>query len=110
MDIRTIISIIIIAIVLILIAIYLLTNQKKRVMDWLIYAVSIAEKQLGEKTGQLKLGLVYDWFIGKFPIFATICPQKVFDAWVDVALKTMREWLKSKNKISEYILNKPSDE
>lgn len=58
---------------------------------------------LGEKTGQLKLRLVYDWFVEKFPILATIVPFKVFSAWVDTALDTMKEWLEVNNKIGDYI-------
>lgn len=76
---------------------YLVINQRKKVLEWLKAAVTEAEKELGEKTGQLKLRTVYDWFIQKFPIIATVLPFSVFSAWVDIALDTMEEWLKNES-------------
>ena len=103
MDWATIIPIIVICIVALLTIIYLITNQKKRIIEWLKYAGSMAEKELGKNTGQLKLRLVYDWFVEKFPIVATVLPFKVFSAWVDVALNTMNGWIDSKGAIGNYI-------
>lgn len=54
-------------VLLIVASILLAVNQKKKVIEWLKYAVSMAEKELGKDTGQLKLRRVYDWFIEKFP-------------------------------------------
>lgn len=82
---------------------YMVINQKQKVLEWLKYAVCEAERILGEKTGQLKLRAVYDWFCDKFKILAAILPFKVFSAWVDVALETMRHWLEVGNPIGDYI-------
>lgn len=104
MDWQMIIAIIVLALILILAIVYLIRNQKARVLEWLKYAVSMAETELGKKTGQLKLRLVYDWFIEKFPHFSAFLPFKIFSSWVDVALETLNSWLKSGNAISDYIL------
>lgn len=90
-------------IVIAAILIYLCINQRKKIIEWLKYAVSDAEKQLGGGTGQLKLRLVYDSFCEKFPIVAALLPFKVFSSWVDTALDTMKEWLEHNSKIGEYI-------
>ena len=73
--------------------VYLVCNQKTRVIEWLKIAVTEAEKLLGGGMGQLKLRKVYDWFVEKFPFLAAIIPFKVFSAWVDIALATMENWL-----------------
>ncbi len=86
------------------ILIYLIINQKHKVIEWLKYAVSEAEKILGSGTGQLKLRQVYDWFCAKFRFLAAVLPFRVFSAWVDTALETMREWLDVNNKIGDYII------
>ena len=103
MEIRDIIALIIGAIILIIVIAYMVTQQKSKCIEWLKYAVSEAERLLGEKTGQLKLRMVYDWFCEKFPVIASILPFKVFSAWVDVALQTMGKWLECGNKIGDYI-------
>ncbi|MGN0493515.1 MAG: hypothetical protein ACI4F7_07700 [Acutalibacteraceae bacterium] len=89
------------AVVIILLAL----NQKKRIIMWLTYAVSEAEKQLGAKTGQYKLRLVYDQFIKAFPKIATVISPETFSRWVDIALRTMRKWIEDGNQIGEYIMN-----
>lgn len=103
MDIQTVIPIVIGAIIIIAIILYMILNQKKKVQEWLLYAVSEAEKHLGAGTGQLKLRKVYDWYCAKFPILAAVLPFKVFSGWVDTALDTMRMWLTSNAYISGYI-------
>ena len=91
------------AIILIIIAAYLIINQRSKVIDWLKGAVTEAEKEFGEKTGQLKLRAVYDWFIQQFPIIASIVPFPVFSAWVDIALDTMEEWLGNNQQVQTYV-------
>lgn len=90
-------------IILIIIAAYLITNQRSKVIEWLKAAVTEAEKELGEKTGQLKLRTVYDWFIQQFPIIASIVPFPVFSGWVDVALETMDEWIDKNKQVKAYV-------
>lgn len=87
----------------IIIIIYLIVNQRKKVLEWLKYAVTEAEKMLGEKTGQLKLRQVYDWFVAKFPVLAAVVPFRMFSAWVDIALETMRKWLDENKNVANYV-------
>lgn len=77
--------------------------HRSRAIEWLIWAVSAAEKEIGSKTGQLKLHRVYDWYIKQFPWISNIIPFCVFSRWVDIALKTMREWVDKKTPIGAYI-------
>lgn len=87
----------------IIIIIYLILNQRQKVIEWLKYAVAEAEKLLGSGTGQLKLRKVYDWFCEKFPTVSAILPFKVFSAWVDTALDVMNKWLETNGKIESYV-------
>lgn len=107
MELKDIIALSIGGLILIGFIIYLIVNQKKKIIEWLKYAVTMAETELGSETGQLKLRLVYDWFVQQFPILAAILPFKVFSKWVDVALETLNKWLggsdKGTAKIAEYI-------
>lgn len=84
------------------ILIYLVCNQRQKIIEWLKYAVVEAEKYLGGGTGQLKLRLVYDWFCQQFPVAAACFPFSVFSAWVDVALDAMKRMLNNP-QIAEYI-------
>ena len=89
----------------VIIIFYLIVNQKHKSIEWLKYAVTEAEKLLGEKTGQLKLRQVYDWFVEKFPVVAAFLPFRVFSSWVDVALETMRKWLEDNKQVLNYVEN-----
>ncbi len=104
MNVSDIIALSIGAVIGIIVIVYLCKNQKAKVIEWLKYAVTEAEKLLGGGTGQLKLRLVYDWFVDKFPAVATVVPFAVFSAWVDVALETMKHWLEIGNPIGNYIM------
>ena len=103
MQISDIIALIIGGIIAVIVVAYLVINQKKKVIEWLKWAVSEAEKMLGGGTGQLKLRLVYDWFVQKFPIVAAFLPFRVFSAWVDTALETFRKWLDENRNVASYI-------
>ena len=103
MNIQQIIALIIGAFALIGIIIYLLVNQREKVIEWLKGAVVRAEKLLGEKTGQLKLRQVYDWYVDKFPIIAAFLPFEVFADWVDVALDAMNTWVCNNKQIEMYV-------
>ena len=41
-------------------------KQLNKVREWLLYAVTKAEKELGAGTGKLKLRYVYDMFVARF--------------------------------------------
>lgn len=90
-----------VAVFLVVLTIYLMGFK-----NWLVWAVSEAEKVLGSGTGQLKLRLVYDMAVARFPILAKIMPFKVFSNMVDAALKIMNEMIKSNSAIAETITNK----
>ncbi len=72
-------------------------EQREKVKEWLLWAVTEAEKELGSGTGQLKLRQVYDLFLQRFPAIAKKISFATFSYWVDKALIDMREML-SKNK------------
>lgn len=109
MQISEIIPLVIGAIIGIGVIIYLIVNQKQKVIEWLKWAVVEAEKLLGSGTGQLKLRQVYDWFCKQFPTTAALVPFPVFSAWVDTALETMHHWLEVGNPIGDYILKKDGE-
>ncbi|MBQ1296210.1 MAG: hypothetical protein IIY21_19340 [Clostridiales bacterium] len=67
--------------------------------EWLKYAVCVAEEELGSGTGQLKLHMVYDMFVEKFPALASVLPFNIFSKWVDLALEWMREQLEKNEMI-----------
>jgi len=67
--------------------------------EWLKWAVCYAEEQLGTGTGQLKLHMVYDMFVEKFPALASVLPFNIFSKWVDLALEWMDEQLEKNENI-----------
>ena len=72
-------------------------------IEWLKGAVAEAERYLGSGTGQLKLRMVYDAFIDKFPGFSTIVPFKLFSYWVDLALKWFDNQLENNPQVKSFI-------
>lgn len=91
-------------ILVILICIYGCMTGK--VKEWLKYAVTLAEKELGSGTGQLKLRQVYDWFVDTFPVFSKILPFVIFSKMVDNALEWLRIELEKNNNIKIYVEDK----
>lgn len=89
-----------VAVFLVVLTIYLMGFK-----NWLVWAVSEAEKVLGSGTGQLKLRLVYDMAVARFPIVAKLIPFKLFSNMVDAALKIMSEMIKNNASIAEAITN-----
>ena len=78
-------------------------EQIAKVKQWLLWAVSEAEKILGGGTGQLKLRYVYDMFVTKFPVVAKLISFTYFGELVDEALEQMRELLDTNEAIEAYI-------
>lgn len=68
--------------------------QIEKCKEWLLWAVTQAEAELGSGTGQLKLRQVYDLFVQRFPAVARAVSFDTFALWVDGALDEMREMLK----------------
>lgn len=75
----------------------------KKTSAWLLYAVTEAEKKLGDGTGAIKLTMVYDMFVTKFPLLSTFLSYTTFKYLVDKALDTMRTLLQENAKIEAYV-------
>ena len=71
--------------------------------EWLLWAVTEAEKELGGGTGKLKLRQVYDLFVTRFPWLARIVPFDLFSSMVDDALEEMREMLKTNQAVKAHV-------
>ena len=80
-------------------------EQMAKVKEWLLYAVTEAEKELGGGTGQLKLRQVYDLFVQRFPAVAAVVSFDTFSLWVDEALEQMRELLAKNEHAAAYVEN-----
>lgn len=78
----------------------------KNAKEWLLFAVIEAEKQLGSDTGALKLRVVYDQFLEKFPVLRMWVSFGLFSKMVDEALDKMQDLAESKGAINEYIQSK----
>lgn len=78
-------------------------RQLKKVQEWLLYAVTMAEKELGSGTGRLKLRYVYDWFLQTFPWLAKLISFELFSSMVDDVLEEMRKMLDSNVAVSAYV-------
>lgn len=71
------------------------TEQMDKIREWLVWAVTSAEKELGGGTGKLKLRRVYDLFVTRFPWLAKSVSFEVFSLLVDDALEDMRKMLEN---------------
>lgn len=78
-------------------------NEKVNVKEWLLLAVTEAEKALGSGTGKLKLRQVYQMFVETFPVFSKLIGFDTFATWVDDALATMYHLIATNTNINEYI-------
>ena len=79
-----------------LVAFIAIRSKKITITDWLLLAVSEAERQLGSGTGQQKLKRVYLWFTERFPVASYFVSFDIFSAWVDKTLDIMKRILESK--------------
>ena len=77
--------------------------NKERAKEWLLGAVTEAEKELGSKTGKLKLRFVYDLFIAKFPIFSKLISFQGFSDMVDDVLVEMRKIINTNTAVFKYV-------
>ena len=78
-------------------------DQMDAVREWLLGAVTKAERELGGGTGQLKLRYVYDLFVVRFPWVAKLLPFSAFSDLVDEALVEMRDMLDKNEKVQMYV-------
>ena len=77
--------------------------QLEKVKEWLLWAVTEAEKDLGGGTGALKLRQVYDLFVTRFPWLVKVISFSLFSTMVDEALDKMREMLKTNQAIRNFV-------
>ena len=78
-------------------------SQVAKIKEWLLFAVTKAEQELGEKTGQLKLRTVYDLFVSRFPTTAKLVSFETFSVWVDEALVEMKKMLENNKQIETIV-------
>ncbi len=83
--------------------------QLTKVKEWLLYATTLAEKELGGGTGKLKLRYVYDLFVQKFAWLAKEMSFETFSGLVDEALGDMNDLLRT-NAAVQLFVNGPSEE
>lgn len=82
------------------------SEQVYKIKKWLLYAVTSAEKELGGKTGDLKLRMVFDMFVSRFPLVAKLISFSTFSYWVDEALDEMKKLLEENSAIKTLVENK----
>ena len=78
-------------------------QQLEKIQEWLLFAVTQAEKELGNNTGQLKLRMVYGQFIDKFKFIALLITFEEFSDMVDNALDVMRSMLSSNEAVKQLV-------
>ncbi len=77
-------------------------EQLKELEKYLRYLVWKAEKYFGSKTGQLKLAMVYNLAVQKFPWIAEIMTYEEFDEkYVKGALAWLKKQLESNPAIAQ---------
>ena len=78
-------------------------EQLNKVREWLIFAVTKAEKELGSGTGKIKLRYVYDMFVEKFARIAKVITFEMFSTMVDEALESMRDLLEKNSAVRDLV-------
>lgn len=58
---------------------------------------------MGTKTGQLKLRMVYDMFLERFPGLSNCISFNDIDFWVKTALEWLNHELETNPKLREYV-------
>lgn len=79
------------------------SNQLAKVKEWLLYAVTEAERELGSGTGQLKLRYVYDMFVTKFPYLVKFVSFELFSTLVDGALEKFKKMFNENKSLKQYV-------
>jgi hypothetical protein len=84
-------------------------KQLNKVQEWLLYAVTMAEKELGGGTGQIKLRYVYDMFVTRFTWLAKVITFETFSKMVDDALEKMKTMLESNEALQRLVRGKSNE-
>ena len=74
-------------------------EQAEQVRRWLLWAVTQAEMELGSGTHKLKLSMVYDMFVKRFPWLAKTFTYERFARLVDKALDEMNNMIVTNEKV-----------
>ena len=84
---------------------YTMPTEAKRnaLKEWLKWAVTVAEKEYGGKTGQLKLRYVYELALKQFPWLARCVSFDIFSLYVDEALEWLKNQLESNTAIKQLV-------
>lgn len=86
------------------------TKQLNKVREWLLYAVTKAEKELGAGTGKIKLRYVYDMFVTRFDWLAKVITFEMFSMMVDEALEQMRSMLEKNEAAQKFVTGEEKEE
>ncbi len=78
-------------------------DQIAKVKEWLLWAVTQAEIDLGGGTGRLKLRQVYDLFVQRFSWLVKVISFEQFSAMVDEALEQMRDMLATNTAVKKIV-------
>ncbi len=78
-------------------------SQINKIKEWLLFAVTRAEKELGSGTGQLKLRYVYDMFVTKFPYLVKFVTFERFSELVDEVLVKFKEMFNTNKAVKQYV-------
>lgn len=78
-------------------------KQLNKVREWLLYAVTQAERELGAGTGKIKLRYVYDMFVARFDWLAKVITFEMFSIMVDEALEKMKTMLDSNEAMKKLV-------
>lgn len=89
--------------VILVAAVILVIKDKNNAKKWILYAVAFAETELGSGTGALKLQMVYDQFVEKFPIAAKFISFNGFKKLVDQALESLKDMMNKNEDIKKTI-------
>ena len=85
-------------------------KQLNKVREWLLYAVTKAEKELGAGTGKLKLRYVYDMFVQRFGWLAKVITFEMFSMMVDEALEKMKTMLSDNKEVQKLVVGEEASE
>lgn len=102
---------IVVAVAIVAVAIYMVckffklprSSQIAKVKEWLLFAVTEAERELGSGTGQLKLRYVYDMFVSKFPYLVQFVSFEFFSNIVDEVLLKFKDMFKTNVAVKQYV-------
>ena len=81
-------------------------DQINSLKEWLLYAISIAEKNFGSGNGEIKLRYVYDLFLKAFPALTDYISFENFSKLVDNSLDELEKLLENNNVINELVTGK----